>query len=243
VIKGQVTDEQGDPIVGAQIRLTGYTADFNGSDEDLQTDASGIYRVEVKDGLWEVLGTAALEFEGQRFEFDLRPADGDCEAQESSAGIVKDLVLELSGLDVCYDYVDPDSEGSYNGGAVVLDYREPRSLPGESELQFTLEPTSPLADGSEGRTITFTRTATALESSFGSLDETAYLYDIPLGRYAMSGTATLPDGTTQQLRFAPTAGDTPSESVDVGFEAVQMFPYGIRRSTIVVVDADWQPGM
>ena len=243
VITGRVTDEQGDPIAGAQMRLTGYTADFTGSDEDLVTDSSGVYRAEVTDGLWEIHGTAAIEFEGATFEFDLRPADGDCEARESSSGIVKDFVLQLSGIDVCYDDVDPENDASYNGGTVVLDYQRPRSLPADAELEFTLQPTSALADGSEGESITFTRTAAALESSFGPLDETAYLHDIPLGRYSMSGTATLPDGTTEQLQFAPAIGDTPSESVDVGFEPVQMFPYGIRRLTLVVVDASWQPGL
>jgi hypothetical protein len=240
VIKGQVTDAQGDPIAGAQMRLTGYTASFNGSDEDLVTDASGVYRAEVTDGLWEVHGEAAIEFDGEPYVFDLRPADGDCEAQMSSGGIVKDFVLEISGLDVCYDYVDPESEGSYNGATVVLDYQAPRSLPADAQLEFTLEPMGPTADGSDGRVVTFDRTAAALESSFGDLDETAYLYDIPLGNYEMSGTATLPDGSTQQLRFASELGGAPAESVDVSFEPVQMFPYGIRRQTIVVVDANWQ---
>lgn len=237
VIKGQVTDAQGDPIAGAQMRLTGYTGSFNGSDEDLVTNASGVYRAEVTDGLWEVFGEAAISFEGESWVFDLRPADGDCDAQLSSDGIVKDFVLEISGLDICYDSVDPENEASYNGATVVLDYQAPRSLPADAELEFTLEPSGLLADGSDGRVITFTRTAAALESSFGSLDDTAYLYDIPLGHYFMSGTATLPDGTTQQLRFAPEGGGTPAETVDVGFEPVQMFPYGIRRRTIVMVDA------
>jgi hypothetical protein len=242
VIKGVVTDEQGDPVAGAAIRLTGYTADFKGSDEDLLTDATGLYRVQVPDGLFEVFGTATVTFEGAQYVLDLRPADRDCEAQESSAGIVKDLVLELSGLDMCFDYVDPENAGSYNGGSINLSYGRPRSLPADTQLAFDLEPVGLLADGSAGRTLTFERTAAALETSFGALEETNYLQDVPLGRYRMSGTATLPDGSTQALRFAADPGGVPGESAEFSFQPYAMFPYGIRARDITVVDADWSPG-
>jgi hypothetical protein len=243
VIKGVVTDEQGDPVVGAAIRLTGYTADFNGNDEDLLTDASGLYRVEVPDGLYEVFGTATVTFEGAPYVLDLRPVDEDCEAQESSAGIVKDLVLELSGLDTCFDYVDPENPGSYNGGSVNLLYARPRSLPADTQLEFTLEPVGPLADGSTGPSLTFQRTALALETTFGPLEETNYLEDIPLARYRISGTATLPDGTTQALRFAADPGSEPADAAEFGFVPYAMLPYGIRARDITVVDADWLPSL
>jgi hypothetical protein len=242
VIKGTVTDEQGDPIAGAQVRLAGYTDDFTGTDSNLVTDGSGMYRVEVIDGLFDVVGTATIDFEGSPYVFDLRPADGDCRPQESASGIVKDLVLELSGLDICSDEVDPTNTGSYNGATVALIHNRPRGLPAETNLVFTMEPVGPLADGSAGRTVTFTRTAAALETTFGPLDGTGSLYDIPLGRYRLSGTATLPDGSTQDLRFALELGDVPTESVEVGFEPYQSPPYGIRVRTIQVMDAGWRPG-
>jgi hypothetical protein len=244
VVKGVVTDEQGDPIVGAEIRLTGYTDDFTGTDENLVTDEAGVYRAEVRDALFDVVGTATIDFDGNSWVYDLRPADGDCEPQRSSDGVVKNLVLELSGIDICDDdFVDPDNNGSYNGGTVTLLYGRPRSLPADSDLEFIVEPVGALADGSAGEPITFNRTAAALESTFGPLDQTTYLYDIPLGRYRISGTATLPDGRSQQLRFATNLGDTPVESVEFGFEPYLIVPFGIRPRDIVVVDAEWQPGL
>lgn len=242
VIKGRVTDQQGDPVDGAQLRLTGHTVDFNGSDEDLVTDESGTYRVEVQDGLWEVFGTASLTFEGAEYVMNLRPADGDCEPQLSAPGIVKDFVLPLSGLAMCFDYVDPDNAGSYSGGSVYLLYGQPRALPGDTQMEFTLEPVGALADGSTGTSITFERAATAMETTFGPLDETSVLHDLPLARYRISGTATLPDGSRQVLRFAAEPGASPAESAEFGFEPYLMAPYGIRSRNVTVVDESWVPG-
>lgn len=242
VIKGRAVDQQGDPVAGAQIRLTGYTGAFTGTDENLVTDASGAYRIEVPNGSYEVFATATVEFEGEPYVMNLRPADGDCEPRESAAGIVKDMVLTLSGLQMCFDYVDPDIEDSYYGGPVSLLYGRPRSLPADATLSFSLEPVGMLADGSAGERLQYERTALAMETTFGPLEDQGILHDIPLGRYRISGTATLPDGSSQPLRFAVESGAAPSESAEFGFDPYLMLPYGIRTTNITVVDADWVPG-
>jgi hypothetical protein len=232
VVKGRVTDEQGDPIAGAAVRVTGYTGGSNGHDDNLVTNAAGEYRAEVPNGMYEVLGTGPLTFDGGTYTMNLRPTDGDCDMEELGGGIVEDLVLPLTGLDICADGADPEEYGSYSGATVNL--LPLVSVAPGARVAVTLEPIGPLADGSTGSPITFNRTGAALTTGFGPLESTSYLADIPLGRYRITGTA---DGQT--LRFRVGHDGTPVEALEFGFEPVQMYPYGIRVRQLEVVDASW----
>lgn len=242
IAKGRVTDEQGDPIAGAQLELTGYTGGSNGHDDGLVTNADGEYRVEVPDGSYEIFGTAPLTFEGATYVMNLRPADGDCSPGRGADGIVKDMVLALSGPLMCFDNLDPTLPESFVGATINLNHLSPRTLPADASATFTLEPVGALADGSTGRVLTFTRTAAGLESSFGAPGTTADLPDIPLGRYRISGVAVLPDGSQQTLRFRPDDWGTPTETLEVGFEPYMSHPYGIRQRKVEFVDEGWSGG-
>lgn len=242
IAKGRVTDEQGDPISGARLALTGYTGGSNGHDDGLVTNAEGEYRVEVPDGSYEIFGTGPITFEGATYVMNLRPADGDCSPGRGADGIVKDMVLALSGPHLCFDSFDPDQPDSFAGATINLLHLSPRTLPADASATFTLEPVGALADGSTGRVLTFTRTAAGLESSFGTLGTTADLPDIPLGRYRMSGVAVLSDGSQQTLRFRPDDWGTPTETLEVGFEPYMSHPYGIRQRKVEFVDEGWSGG-
>lgn len=249
VIKGVVRDEQGDPVSNARIRIAGYTGNPNGLSaadfiRTVQTNAQGAYRISVPAGLYGISGEADLAFDGKTYKaLYLHPADGNCKQQMSDAGIVKDFVLRLTGLQQCLTNPDPKNEGNYSGASIALVHESPKSLPGDTKLRLTLTPTGPLADGSAGKALTFTRTVAALGNLAGPLETTNKLHDIPLGRYRLTGFATLPDGSRQTLRFGPWetigAAVSPVAEHAVSFPAKVMLPYGIGQGEVSVYDAGW----
>jgi len=249
VIKGVVRDEQRDPVARARIRIAGYTGNPNGMSSadfirEVETDAGGAYRLPVPAGLYGVSGQADLVFEGKTYKaLYLHPADGNCKQQMSNGGIVKDFVLRLTGLKQCIGNPDPKNAGNYSGAAVALMHESPKGLPGDAKLTLTLTPTGPLADGSAGKPLTFTRTVAALGNYFGPLETTNTLHDIPLGRYRLTGHATLANGSRQALRFGPweKLGQPVSPVADyvVSFPAITGITGGIGDGEVSVYDAGW----
>lgn len=220
VISGRVTTAAGAPVAGAEIEVVGYTGgpDLGQHIETVATGADGTYRYEVPNGLYEALGTATLEFEGKTYQFLLDPADGSCEQEMSDAGIVKDFVLRLSGLQMCLDGgVEPDNYLFYHGAPVQLSSDLATAAPHEV-VEYTLQPVGALADGSPGAPLAFQRTVAAHTNYFGPIDDTAALYDIPLGRYVVSAALLAPDGRRLPLLVATDAAPTPAQSVELWFE-------------------------
>ena len=245
VIKGVVRDEQRDPVAGARITITGYTGKPNGMTgadyiKEAVTNSRGEYRFDVPNGLYGISGQADVGFDGKSYKaLYLHPADGNCEKQMSDRGIVKDFVLRLTGFQQCHTSPDPKNAGFYSGGSIMLS-PESSTLPGEANLTLTLTPTKPLADGSGGKAVTFTRPYSALRNYAGALETTNTLHDIALGNYRLTGYATLPDGSRQDLRFAPHVGGAASSAVaayGVSFPAKAMFPYGIGQAEIGIYTA------
>lgn len=235
VIKGLVTDAQGDPLSGAVLRVFGYTGDVvRQHDEDIVTGADGTYRTEVPDGLYDVRGQARLQWQGQEYLLDLTPVDGACDEAESSFGIVENFVLQLSGLKACGDVIDPNNDGSYIGGSVGLLSALGTTYPADAEVRFTLTPDGPLADGSTGETLAMTRTVGGLTTTMGPLDEIGTLYDIPLGRYTMTADVVTANGATEPLNLFSQTTTVPTRSLTLTFPAAQFFPYGIQEETVTV---------
>lgn len=219
VISGRVTTETGAPVAGARLRVVGYTggSSLGREIETVTSGPDGTYRYEVPRGLYEVLGEGPLDFDGQTYLFNLDPANGSCEQQMSDAGIVKDFVLRLQGLMMCLDGVDPDNQGFYHGANLQV-FNGLTSAAPEDVVEYVFEPTVPLADGSPGQTLTFQRTVAAHSSFFGPLDETSYLYDIPLGRYRVSASLLGTDGSRQPLFISSVGAPSPAQSVEVTFD-------------------------
>ena len=221
VISGRVTNELGDPISGAQVRIVGYTggASLGREIETVVSGADGQYRYAVPRGLYEVLGQATIEFDGQSYVFDLEPADGRCEQQMSDGGIVKDLVLRLTGLKPCRRDALPDNYLSYNGAAIQLLGRITGSHSSDAVVEYTLEPIGTLADGSSGRTLTMKRTIPDLSTSAGPIDSTWILYDIPLAKYRVTAALLEQDGRRVELFVSTLEVPTPGVSADISFDA------------------------
>jgi hypothetical protein len=218
VIKGRAVTEAGSPVAGANVRIVGYTGGSNlGQEiETVTTGADGTYRYEVPSGLYEVHAEGPLTFDGQTFLFDLAPVDGSCDQQLSDQGIVKDYLLRLAGLMTCQDGgVNPDNYLFYHGATVQLSNRLASAAPGDV-IEYRLEPIGPMADGRPGSVLAIQRSVAALSAYTGPIDDTAYLYDIPLARYAVSASLVAANGTRTPL-LVSTDG-APASSVELSFE-------------------------
>ena len=242
VIKGIVRDEQGDPVRGARIRIAGFTGKPNGLNaadtiKDAVTDARGRYRLAVPRGLYGISGEADVRFDDKDYKaLYLHPVDGNCEKQMSDSGIIKDFVLRLTGFMQCATSPDPQNAGFYSGAAIAL-VPQTSSVPSDAQVTLTLTPLGQLADGSDGKTLTFTRSFGALSNFFGAIEATNTLHDIPLGRYRLTGFATLAGGQRQTLLFAPSdtgAAVSPTAAHSVVFPARELLPLGIGQAEIGV---------
>lgn len=234
VIQGRVTTADGRPIGGAEIHYIGYLGTVGQHDGDLVTDADGRYRVEVPDGLYEISGDALIAYDGGTYRLALAPANESCDAALSADGIAQDFVLRLVGPRRCLVGADPDNDGSWYGAAVHIWPNLAQFYPPEAVITMSFAPDGPLADGSTGSAFTMTRTVAALTSTSGSLDDSATLYDIPLGRYTV--TATITSGAaTSPLLVWPERADAASAAALLTFEPAQFYPYGIREQTLTLM--------
>jgi hypothetical protein len=238
VVSGTVRTADGRPLAGATIRVSGATGAARGTTLKTQSDRNGNYRIEVRPGDYDVDAFYDLAFDGQTYrELWLDRANEGCGRQLSERGIVRHFVLRLSGLMRCRTDFDPNKTGSYAGATVLID---PGNLPASAAVRFTFTPLGVLADGTKGKALTFDRTGAMLGRAGGRLGETAWLHDIPLGRYRVSAEARL-GGTTRALLLQDNSGGTAGAAIEIGFPAVRMYPYGIRSASITIVDRATQP--
>lgn len=204
-ISGKITDSAGKPIEGAEVRIYGTTSAGEDVSYYPKSGADGTYSTRVADGVYSVGASLTRDYSGRSFEFTLHPTDNTDNEFDSRGGIARDFVWKLSGF-------EPgglkENYFSYYGNTVHMNYSPPENaqsyqipFPDESVATFTLTPTGPLADGSQGQPVTFERTVADLKRSTGALDDTYELYDIPLGPYTIAGTLKTPEGTSVPLGF------------------------------------------
>ena len=221
VVEGTVRTVDGRPVAGATIRVSGATGAGRGTTKTTTTDANGRYRIAVPRGHYDVDGFADLEFEGQTYrELWLDRTNAECGRVMSDRGIVRHFVLRVSGPKRC----TTNDGNTWHGGDITL---APRDIPQDAVVTFTLTPLGPLADGTQGEVLTYTRTGAALQRGRASTpEEMAYIPDVPLGRWQASAAVRLPDGTT--LAGALTTPDGGAgEQVEIVFPANRMYPYGV----------------
>lgn len=232
VVSGTVRMSDGRPVAGATIRVSGATGAARGTTVRTETDAKGAYRVQVPPGDYDVDGFADLTFAGQTYrQLWLDRTNAGCARQLSEKGIVRHFVLRISGLARCRANLDPNQPESYYGGEIIVSRG---GVPDAAVVRFTLTPIGPLADGTQGKVLTFERTGAMLARGGGVLGQTAWLHDIPLGRYRVSAEARLPDGSRKQLALRNEAS-SPAAAVDISFRAAQMYPYGVQSAELHIV--------
>ena len=222
-VVGRITDGQGRPIAGAIVSING-TALRSGERVAFRprTGADGRYSVEVPAGSYWVSAEHSVDFDGQRYTFDLDALDQDPgRTHESPRGVVKDFVWRLAGLRPDRTS-NPDSYFSHYGGTGQLGMNlttsfmdtEPVLLPAGTLVRVRLVPRGPLVDGSAGAPIAIEKRVEA-----GRTGLSGDFYDVPVARYTATAEAVLPDGSVRPLTLEALYARQPAaRSIDVWFE-------------------------
>ena len=198
VASGAVIDGQGKPLPNVEIVVDNQL--LYDSNETGKTDDRGRYRIELPSfaATWHVSATHSVEYHGWTYAFSLHPNDDSAFA--GNTGGVRDFEWKLSGK-------RPD-DGFY--GAYVVGYTEPDDFDLQvRDVELTLVPDGPLADGSKGETVS---------GKFVSTPDGDAVQDIPLGRYTISAKL---EGVPLGLRIR-NSGAAYDDSLTSDFDA----PYG-----------------
>ncbi len=207
--RGHVLGQDGKPISvqGAKISVSIYGVSSKSGEKvsyNPRINADGSYEQKLVDGTYAFGGARIdLPFNGKRYVFELYPVgEDDRSDRESEKGIVQDYTWKLTGLRPGED-ADESNFTKWYGGSVRMQfgfYRDDlkKSVPqppAGTKCVFTLKPEGKLIDGSEGKTLTFTRVFDPLLSGL----KNGNLPDIPVAVYTVSGEEVLPDGTKKPL--------------------------------------------
>jgi hypothetical protein len=165
MVQGRVTDTNGKPIGG--VRIVVENTVFHASYTYGITNADGYYKASVPNGSWHVSAQIQREFLGRTYRFELHPDTDDDFA--GTKGAVRNFTWKLSGA-------KPRNAGYY--GSSIAVYSQPGSSFAMDEVQLTLTPDGPLADGSKGSSIT-----AKLIDIGGGEDG---ICDIPIGKYIIT---------------------------------------------------------
>lgn len=164
VIKGRITDSQGNPMANAQVVIE-HTV-YHASYVYATSDANGYYKTNVPNGSWKASVQIQRSYQGQTYTFDLHP--DNAEPFAGTTGAVRNFSWKLSGT---------KSEGGFYGSYVAV-YPEPGAGFLMEDVELTLTPEGSLADGSAGKIIT-----KSLTDIGGGEDG---IKDIPLGKYSIT---------------------------------------------------------
>lgn len=177
IVKGRVTDTQGNPMAGVEVyadNTFGYNANIFGI-----SDANGYYRIDVSGVVpssWRVGGYHNVTYHGVNYRFSLHPDDE--RPFVGVDGAIRNLEWRLTG---------ERPEGGFYG-ALVRVYEDYGSYDLElKHVELTFTPEGPLPDGSTPPS--FTRTS---ENGMDFLD-------VPAGRYTITARYLLPGTTPSDL--------------------------------------------
>lgn len=172
-VKGRLVNAQGQPIAGATV-YAGHQTYYN-TNVAVVTDADGYYKLDIDQpgGTWSVHAQLTRPYNGTTYTFyvyadEATPISG-------TSGAIRNLTWKLSGA------IPGTDNGKY--GAKVAYYDNSSIYIRGEEIELTLVPQGPLADGSTGGTITARATA-----SFAMTGTTigSGLDDVPMGRYRIA---------------------------------------------------------
>lgn len=225
---GLATDAAGNPLAGVEVSIYGTTL-AGGEDVqfDVKTGADGRYELDLPAGNYASSAYWDFTFNGRRYRQELHPVKGHWDDEPSRDGIVRDFVWRLSGLHPRYERSEGETYAYYGGAAnvsVIDVYYESwqtnhfaSEFPNGFTVEVTLVPQGPLADGSQGSTVTWTEKVDAAG------DADFKLVDVPLGRYAASAKAIKPDGTERALgitytgKYGGSSDGAPQATADLEF--------------------------
>ncbi|WP_248928498.1 stalk domain-containing protein [Paenibacillus hamazuiensis] len=209
IVKGRVTDAQGNPIEGAEVVADNQLL-YNSNAVGV-TDADGYYRIPLgmRATTYAVSAQITRKYNGKSYTFDLVP-DND-KPFTGDAGAIRNFTLNASG--------GPAPEGCYScRGRVIfnmMDLYHPKddSLPPPSreDVELTLTPDGPLVDGSQGQAIK--SRGTDSPDGFG-------IHDVPLGRYKITALYAPKGEKPVQMKIRKVREQQYSDSVTTDFTSV-----------------------
>ena len=188
VVKGRVMNSKGDGLPNTKVVIE-HTV-YYGTYVYATTNAAGYYKTTVPAGSWKASVRIEQEFEGKKYNFDLCPDIADPFA--GSDGAVRNFTWKLKGA-------RPEGNGFFGSNVVV--YTQPGSSVNIDDVELSLQPVGPLADGLPGTTIT----ATTIDVGGGE-DGIA---DVPVGKYKITARDT-GNGTALQIRLRNQGAYAPS---------------------------------
>lgn len=208
-ISGKVTTPDGRPLAGdikdVAVPIYGVSEAAEKVSYSPAVKPDGTYRQKVAAGQYAFNpATVTVLYNNAEFRLPLEPVGNLWNKNRDAAdGITQDFVWKPSG---------PTPYGQSNGldignhthwyglsvGVRANGYREdlkasPKPIPDNTKLTFTLTPTGRAIDGTEPKPISIDRTYSS--KSYASID----LNDLLPAPYELTGTATLPDGSTKPL--------------------------------------------
>ncbi|GGO38718.1 hypothetical protein [Deinococcus humi] len=191
VMSGVVKDEQGKPVAGAEVFADNTL--YDNMNAIGRTDAHGRYSIDLPRqelGTWVPGAYVKRDYNGVNHEFRLYADDES--PFSASRGAVRNFVWRLSG-----------ERGDGNMGKLVYIYiTEGVSL---SNVEVTLTPKGPLADGSVGRPIT-------------RRVPTGRIEDVPVGRYTATARLLRDGQAPLPLLVSPGQGGNYGPSATADFE-------------------------
>ncbi len=205
-VKGRLLNAQGQPIAGAKV-YAGHTTYYNTNVLGV-TDADGYYKLDIDQpgGTWSVHAQVTRPYNGTTYTFYVY-ADDDNPISGTS-GAIRNLTWKLSGA------IPGTTNGKY--GAKVAYYDNSAIYIRGEEIEFTLVPDGPLADGSTGQTIT--ARATANFAMTGTIIGSG-LDDVPMGRYRIAARYIPANGeAAQALRIRLRDNGAYTDNVMINFE-------------------------
>jgi hypothetical protein len=189
MVRGYVKDSKGKPVKGAVIGVRSSAVGGFYSGATGTSDEKGYYEISVPWGAAHFYtASAAVPYGEGRAAMGLHPSDGQVDSFASANGLVENWVM------LAYGIADPDEvqdkphySGNYYGGAFTMDFNvadrrfpDDYSLPEGADLEVTLTPEGPLADGSTGRPIIIRRT---IREDSGAV---CNINNIPVGQYRIA---------------------------------------------------------
>jgi hypothetical protein len=187
-LTGKLADAQGKPLSNVTVTIFGFSD--NGEPIRRETKIAGpaaAYDLELPAGKYNtpVARINVPDYNGRAYDLPLAAADNTrewTEQKEARRGMVRDFVWRISGP---VPGGQAESPTGYWGGSVQFD--KSGEFADSATIEITLKPDGPLIDGSEGKTLVYTRKLPWKKHA------DHYLFDVPIGRY--TATARIPYGT------------------------------------------------
>jgi hypothetical protein len=226
---GHAVFEDGRPIPEFEV---GYEGGFGGGSSG--TGHNGQFEVKNQDPASIIVRNAEAKihvpYRGKTYVLPLAPLDNKTDNQSSEEwradiqqGASRDFIFRLTGTQPGHKPVDPASVADTDTydvkhgfwGQTASVYLDPAVARVGNTVEITLVPDGPLIDGSAGKTIT---RALQLKEPGNNY----YLYDLPLGTYAVTARLLSPGGAPKPLHLKEQVIDDPQSSGDTPQSSVKL---------------------